>query len=131
MLKNWYTYEWWRRTVMIRFVFHFYNINLVSYYTFQFVSLNGKPCPVYKFTYWMKLQGRWIRKAGDTEITAKFELKPPPYPLVTSKFCTILCLSVTFSWPMLLTKHANWWNWLHHFQTYILVCDLINAEIKN
>ncbi|PNX92612.1 superoxide dismutase, partial [Trifolium pratense] len=26
--------------------------------------------------------GSWIRKAGDTEITAKFELKPPPYPLV-------------------------------------------------
>lgn len=32
------------------------------------------------------LQSRCIRKAGRIKITAKFELKPPPYPLVRSKF---------------------------------------------
>lgn len=37
-----------------------------------------------------KLQSRCIRKAGS--ITAKFELKPPPYPLVRSKVCPLLLL---------------------------------------
>lgn len=38
------------------------------------------------------LQSRCIRKAGRIKITAKFELKPPPYPLVRSKVCPLLHL---------------------------------------
>ncbi|GAU31376.1 hypothetical protein TSUD_19210, partial [Trifolium subterraneum] len=49
-----------------------------------FLNLRSSSANTFKFS---NKQGSWIRKAGDTEIgdteiTAKFELKPPPYPLV-------------------------------------------------
>lgn len=64
-----------------------------------FMSLKEKNCKdnlVFLAFYFKKicsiLQSRCLRKAGRTKITAKFELKPPPYPLVRSKICPLLQL---------------------------------------
>ncbi|KAI5394705.1 hypothetical protein KIW84_061362 [Lathyrus oleraceus] len=51
----------------------------------------GFSSATFKFS---KNKGRCIRKAGSTNITAKFELKPPPYPLIA---CDLLLFSTEIS----------------------------------
>lgn len=75
------------RTLHLNFI-HFYSILLSS-----IQLMFSYPNITYKFTSSI-FQGRCIRKAGSTNITAKFELKPPPYPLVRSKFSQYRAVSL-------------------------------------
>ncbi|XP_045808422.1 superoxide dismutase [Fe], chloroplastic-like [Trifolium pratense] len=75
-----------------------------------FLNLPSSSASTFQFS---KKQGSWIRKAGDTEITAKFELKPPPYPLDALE--------------PIMSQETFEYHWGKHHRAYV---DNLNKQIE-
>lgn len=75
-----------------------------------FQNLGSSSVTTFKFS---KKQGRCIRKAGGTQITAKFELKPPPYPLNALE--------------PIMSQNTFEYHWGKHHRAYV---DNLNKQIE-
>ncbi|KAK2400395.1 Fe superoxide dismutase [Trifolium repens] len=75
-----------------------------------FQNLRFSSATTFKFS---KNQGIWIRKAGGTEVTAKFELKPPPYPLDALE--------------PIMSRETFEYHWGKHHRAYV---DNLNKQIE-
>ncbi|KAH1059425.1 hypothetical protein AAZX31_02G083000 [Glycine max] len=72
-------------------------------------STSGFSSGTFKF---LKKESRCLRKAGRTKITAKFELKPPPYPLSALE--------------PIMSQETLEYHWGKHHRTYV---DNLNRQI--
>lgn len=75
-----------------------------------FQNLGSSSATTFKFS---KKQGKCIRKAGGTQITAKFELKPPPYPLNALE--------------PIMSQNTFEYHWGKHHRAYV---DNLNKQIE-